>query len=229
MTYSHFSSMQVRAGRVRGLALHLERLDTASMELFGLEPSRVRQHLAEVVRVAPDSSVRVSVLDGPRVLIHATDPVEPGTTPRRLRSVEYERDLPGLKHNATLGLGYHARQASLAGYDDALFHDRHGMVSEASIWNTCFVDGDTVVWPSAPALPGIMMRLITEGLRRAGIRSEHRAIPLDQVRRYDAAYLTNSIDPALPVRSIDEHSYADRPDLRQVLLDAYESNPWDKP
>lgn len=229
MSYSHFSSMQVRGGRVRGLGHHLERLGNASTELFGSEPSDVREQLAEVVRVAPDSSVRISVLDGHRVLIHATDPIEPGTTPLRLRSVEYERDLPHLKHNATLGLGYHARGASAAGYDDALFHDRHGMVSEASIWNICFVASDTVVWPSAPALPGIMMRLVTDGLGRAGVRTERRAVPLEEIGRYDAAYLTNSIDPALPVRSIDDHSYAGRPDLRRILLDAYESNPWDTP
>lgn len=231
MTYSHFSSMQVRAGRVRGLDRHLERLDDATLELFGsrLDRDLVRRQLADVVRVAPDASVRISVPAGPRVLIHATDPVEPGTSPVRLRSVEYERDLPHLKHNATLGLGYHARQAEQAGYDDAVFHDRSGMVSEASIWNICFLDGDTVVWPSAPALPGITMKLVTEGLRRAGVRSELRAVPLDGIGRFDAAYLTNSIDPALAVRSIDDHMYADRPDLRAVLLDAYESNPWDTP
>ena len=230
MTYSHFSSMQVRGGRVRGLAHHLERLADATFELFGenLDTDRVRKNLAEVVAVAPDASVRISVLRGPRVLIHATDPIEPGTTPVRLRSVEYERDLPQLKHNATLGLIHHARQAELAGYDDALFHDRDGMVSEATIWNICFVDGDTVVWPSARGLPGITMRLVTDGLRRLGRDSVRRAVPLQEVGRYDAAYLTNSIDPALPVRSIDTHEYADRPDLQAVLLAAYESNRWDR-
>jgi hypothetical protein len=30
------------------------------------------------------------------------------------------------------------------------------------------------------------------------------------------------------VRSIDDVTYADRPDLRAVLLAAYDSNPWDE-
>jgi hypothetical protein len=40
----HFTSMQVRGGSVRGLALHLARLDEGSRELFGvgLDGQRVR-------------------------------------------------------------------------------------------------------------------------------------------------------------------------------------------
>ncbi|HEV3292987.1 MAG TPA: hypothetical protein VG123_28765, partial [Streptosporangiaceae bacterium] len=33
--YGHFTAMQVRNGRVRGLNLHLARLDAANRELFG--------------------------------------------------------------------------------------------------------------------------------------------------------------------------------------------------
>jgi len=32
----HFTAMQVRDGRVRGLALHLDRLDHGSRQLFGV-------------------------------------------------------------------------------------------------------------------------------------------------------------------------------------------------
>jgi branched-chain amino acid aminotransferase len=227
MNYSHFSSMQVRDGKVRGLAMHLDRLDRSSAEMFGagLDQDLVRSYLAGVVREVPDASVRISVVRDLEVLMHATDPVQPGTTPLRLRSVEYERDLPHIKHSGTLGLTLHAHEAERAGYDDALFTDRQGFVSEATIWNICFVTAGTVVWPSAPALPGIMMQLVQAGL--AG-DFDRRPVALDDVGRYHAAYLTNSIDPALPVRSIDGITYADRPDLRAVLLGAYESNPWDE-
>lgn len=34
--YGHFTAMQVRGGRVRGLDLHLARLDAANRELFEL-------------------------------------------------------------------------------------------------------------------------------------------------------------------------------------------------
>ncbi len=227
MNYSHFSSMQVRDGKVRGLAMHLDRLDHSSAEMFGtgLDRDRVRGYLAGVVREVPNASVRISVIRDLDVLIHATDPIEPGTTSLRLRSVEYERDLPHIKHNGTLGLTLQAHEAQRAGYDDALFTARHGFVSEATIWNICFIADGRAVWPSAPALPGIMMQLVQAGLKG---NFDVRPIALDEVGRYDAAYLTNSIDPALPVRSIDGVTYADRPDLRAALTQAYESNPWDE-
>lgn len=225
-TYGHFSSMQVRDRSVRGLDLHLERLDRSTREMFGhgLDGSRVSDYLSHAVQDLRDASVRVTVFGDADVLIHVTDPAEPRPSPVRLRSVEYERDLPHLKHNSTLGLTYHARQAEQAGYDDALFHDRHGEVSEASIWNICLVTGDTVVWPSAPALPGITMLLVQAGL---GGRSQHRPVSLTDLGGFEAAYLTNSANAALPVASIDELRYADRPDLRSQVLAAYESNPWD--
>ena len=33
--YAHFTALQVRGGKVRGLDLHLQRLRSASLELFG--------------------------------------------------------------------------------------------------------------------------------------------------------------------------------------------------
>jgi hypothetical protein len=68
-----------------------------------------------------------------------------------------------------------------------------------------------------------MMQLIQAGLEQD---FDHRPVALSEVGQYDAAYLTNSIDPALPVQSIDAVTYPDRPDLRAILLAAYESNPW---
>ncbi len=35
-TYGHFTAMQIRGRKVRGLALHLARLDAANRELFGV-------------------------------------------------------------------------------------------------------------------------------------------------------------------------------------------------
>jgi branched-subunit amino acid aminotransferase/4-amino-4-deoxychorismate lyase len=97
---------------------------------------------------------------------------------------------------------YFGRQAHLAGYDDALFYNRAGNVSEASIWNICFAGGDGIVWPAADVLPGITMLTLQAGLAATGIRSETVHVPLTDLASYDAAYLTNSIDPALPVASI---------------------------
>jgi branched-subunit amino acid aminotransferase/4-amino-4-deoxychorismate lyase len=209
--YGHFTSMQLRDGRVRGLGLHLERLDRASRELFGfgLSADRVLGYLRSALDRAGsgDLSVRVAAFSRdrtvePNLLITVTDPIEPTPTTPRLLAFEHERPVPHLKHTGTFSLTYYGRQAKLAGYDDALFFDRSGNVSEAAIWNICFATGSRIVWPSAAVLPGITMLTLQAGLAELAVARETAPIPLTTLAGYDAAYLTNSIDPALPVASI---------------------------
>ncbi|MBD0693583.1 hypothetical protein [Streptomyces sp. CBMA123] len=55
-SYSHFSSMQVRSRAVRGLDLHLKRLDDSTRELFGtgLDADRVRSCVWHALLDAPE-------------------------------------------------------------------------------------------------------------------------------------------------------------------------------
>jgi branched-subunit amino acid aminotransferase/4-amino-4-deoxychorismate lyase len=217
-SYGHFTSMQVREGRVRGLGLHLERLDRGSRELFGrgISADRVRSYLRAALDRADsgDLSVRVAAFsrEGPKVgrgipvepdlLVTVTDPIAPTSAPPRLLAFEHERPVPHLKHTGTFSLLYYGRQAQLAGYDDAVFFDRSGNLSEASIWNICFAVDDRISWPEAAVLPGITMLTLQAGLTATGVPSDTRPVPLADLPTYTAAYLTNSIDPALPVASI---------------------------
>lgn len=54
--YAHFTAMQARGGRVRGLDLHLARLRAASVELFGraLPDDLVRDRLRAALSAGPD-------------------------------------------------------------------------------------------------------------------------------------------------------------------------------
>ncbi|MFM9447969.1 aminotransferase class IV family protein [Streptomyces acidiscabies] len=239
--YAHFSSMQVRGGAVRGLDLHLRRLDESARELFGrgVDAERVRSCLRHALDGGPDAvSARVTVftraLDAvargeavePEIAVTTSAPVEAGSAPVRLRSVAYERDVPHIKHAATFGLTHHRRQAALAGYDDALFTDRRGRISEASVWNVCFSDGERVVWPEAAVLPGITMQLLRRGLEAKGIPSEERELRLADLTPALSAFLTNSISPALPIAAVDETRLTVDPATTALLLACYETNPW---
>ncbi len=221
-SYGHFSSMQVRDGRVDGLDLHFERLDRSSREVFGqpLDADRVRRDLRTALAQERDCSLRVNVfsLGGDLdLLIRRSEPVEPGTTPLRLRPIQHQRALPHLKHTGTFDLIYHARQAAAAGYDNALFHTAAGEISEASIWNICFARGTTIVFPAAPVLPGIRQQILQRGLTSY----ETIPVPLADLATYDAAYLTNSIDPALPVAAIGEVTYTPHPQSADTIATAY--------
>jgi hypothetical protein len=60
----HFTAMQIRGGKTRGLTLHLDRLEAANRELFGaaLDRYRVRQFIRQALGDADEASLRVYVL-----------------------------------------------------------------------------------------------------------------------------------------------------------------------
>ena len=170
--YAHFTAMQVRGGQIRGLDLHLERLRFASVELFGraLPDDRLRSYLRAALEAGPaDVSLTATLYPSadeptvtgaevePEVLVRTGPPASGPEGPLTLATVEYERVLPAVKHVGEVAKTYFLRQAIGQGFDDAAFVDRRGRLSEATIWNLAFWDGDAVVWPVAEMLDGITM------------------------------------------------------------------------
>jgi branched-subunit amino acid aminotransferase/4-amino-4-deoxychorismate lyase len=230
-SYGHFTSMQVRDGRVDGLDLHFDRLDRSTQEVFGqpLSPDRVRSDLRAALDQAgsDDLSLRVNVFATTELhlLVRVGPPIEPGVRPVTLRAFQHERAVPHLKHTGTFDLTYHARRAKVEGYDDAVFHTSAGAISEASIWNICFARGTSIVFPNAPVLNGIRQQVLQRGL--GGHTTT--VVRLTDLPTYDAAYLTNSIDPALPVASITTGSgtttYGEHASSADVIAKAYKAVP----
>jgi len=238
--YGAFTSMQVEDGAVRGLDLHLARLETEAVELFGhaVPEALLRERMRQAVdgrsgrfslRVnlfsdavslrAPDAVVQ------PRVLTTLSPPAAPLTTPLRLQTQVYAREVPYLKHAATFGLTRARRQAVQAGFDDALFVDAAGRVSEGSIWNIGFVQGETVIWPEAPMLGGTGQALLQRGMTSLGLSSATRPVSLSDLADFDAAFICNSATPACAVAAIDGHVFPSAEALIARLIDAWRSNP----
>ena len=239
--YGHFTVMRVEDGCVRGLDLHLDRLQASTRELFGsaLDRERVRGYLRHVLSAATGArSVRVNVfarrLDRERmdktvdadVLIAATPAAFPATQPLRVKSFVYARETPQIKHVGTFGLFHHRRLARQAGYDDALFADAGGRISEGSVWNAGFVDRDgTVVWPDAPQLGGVGMQLLKIGLANLGASMCVRPVCLSELARFRAAFFTNASVPVRALAAIDDCRFDVDAEIVQRLLAAYRSNP----
>jgi 4-amino-4-deoxychorismate lyase len=239
VNYGHFTALPVFPEGVRGLGLHLERLDRDAKVLFGhgVDGAEVcaRVHAALAGHELP-ANVRVTVFvrdlpfdrmaDLPKPdFVVKVRPLRPSRPQHaRLCSSVYRRDLPAVKHVGTFGLLYQYRLAQQAGYDDAVFVDAEGRISESTVSNIGFFDGEKVVWPSAPALPGVQMRLLRNGL---GVPVEDREIRLRDLAGFRSAFLTNVINGAVPVASIDDVAFAPDPELMALLKAAYEANPWE--
>ncbi|NZA25192.1 aminotransferase class IV [Luteimonas sp. SJ-92] len=240
--YGHFTTMQVRAGAVRGLDLHLERLRDATRELFGrdLDPARLRAGWRGALAAAGvvDCTLRSMVFapgadpapvgtDDAAVLVLDVVSVarEPAAAALRVRSFGYCRAAPNLKHLGTFALFHHRRLALLEGHDDALFVDAQGRVLEGSVWNLGFLDGAGVVWPEGPALRGVTERLLQAGLAEAGVPQAIRPVGLDQVADFRGAFTCNSRG-VQTIGAIDGLEFAASGDAARLPREALERRPW---
>ncbi|MDT3441382.1 aminotransferase class IV family protein [Pseudofrankia sp. BMG5.37] len=241
VNYGHFTSMEVADGRVRGLSLHLERLVRDCRQLFDaeLDPDRVRHLIRRamagttapvVVRVTVfDPDLRLGRLGAdavPRLLVTTRPAPRPAAAAAppglRLRSACYRRDLPEVKHVGLFGALRLRRAAQRAGYDDAVFTDAGGVLSEATTSNLGFVTGGRVLWPSAECLPGVTMRLIDQEL---GADATTTAVTLADLPHLDGAFATNAATGVRPVAAIDDVRWPGDHPFTRALARRYEAIP----
>ncbi|WP_406003399.1 aminotransferase class IV family protein [Streptomyces sp. NBC_00829] len=233
----HFTSMRVDAdGSIRGLALHMERLVRDSKIVWGtsLDTGRVREYVRHGLEgQTRPCVVRVTIYDPKVQMGHPADADEPHIMvsvrsagvlppePLRAMSVTYERDLPEVKHVGLFGALHARRAAQLAGFGDALFVGRDGLVSEGGTWNVGFVDQDgNVVWPQAPVLSGVTMALLQQ-------QAEHRVatVTLDQAKGMAAAFATNTSIGVRPLSAIDDTELPIEHSVLSQLQETYLSIP----
>lgn len=219
--YGHFTSMRVESARVRGLSLHLDRLRSDCRVVFDtdLDTDHVRRLVRDAVGDAADPVVvRVTVFDPdldmghpgattrPQILV-TTRPAGAGAdSPLALRSVPYRRELPTVKHVGLFPALYHRRLAQLDAFDDVLLVDPGDGVSEIATSNIGVIRGNQVIWPSAPCLAGVTMRLIDLA------RGEHHTARLDlaDLAQADAVFATNAAVGIRPVVRIDDMRWSSR-------------------
>ncbi|MFC5345170.1 aminotransferase class IV [Brevundimonas staleyi] len=239
VNYGAYTSFRIEDGGVRGLDLHLARLEASALELFGLPvgKDRLRHLIRTAVADRRDAWLRVSLFAPdilprspsaevtPKVQTWISPPPPPLATSVRAQVRTYVRTDAHIKHTAIFPLISARRLARQAGFDDVLFADADGLISEGATWNVGFLSSDTVVWPEAPMLDGVAQTLIRAGLSTVGLRSAIRPIRLADLAAFDAAFLCNSATPACPITAIGDHAFAVDPDRIERLQTAWASNP----
>lgn len=238
--FAHFTAMQVRREKVRGLDLHLRRLRNASIEMFGTcHADRVIQdRIREACAGGPsDLSLTVTVFsrtgeftsagaaDDPAVLVRTFPPFGGPTGPLSLDTVAHERPLAGIKHVGEATKTLYLRQAVKKGYDDAAYFDRHGHISECTIWNLVFWDSETVIWPKADMLNGVTQQIVSRQLERMGIRQVRRALTLKDLTDVAAGAVMNSWTPGIAVRAFGRAGIPVDTGLIGLLHQAYQAEP----
>jgi len=202
--WGHFTAMQVRAGRTRGLDLHLARLEAAHREVYGksLDGDLVRARIRHALDGQPDASVRVyGYWAG--LIVTVLGPREMADRPHAMKVQHFQRPLARLKHVGSWGQGRYHESARAAGFDEGLLTDEEGRISEGAITNVGFWRDGTVIWPEAPKLDGITMLVLRRELKSRGIPQAETVVRVPDLPAYDGMILCNARGWA-PVGRVDD-------------------------
>lgn len=238
--FAHFTAMQVRNRKVKGLDFHLIRLRQASMAFFGraLPDNQIRSYIKAAIDEGPeDQSLTVTIFSQqgeftsqsmnvePAALVRTAAPAYGPEGPLTLSAVHHDRPLAAIKHVGEAGKTYYLHQAVRQGFDDAAFVDSHGRLSEATIWNLVFWDGQSVIWPKASLLQGTMMSIVQKQLSRLNVPQRQEAITLERLGALSGAAVMNSWTPGISVTAIADNTFAQAAPFIEVLHQAFEAEP----
>lgn len=213
--YGHFTSMLVENDRVRGLSLHMQRLRTDCRQLFDadMDTEMVRRYVrAALTGQNQPTVVRVTVYDPaldlggiggeahPRVLVTTRAASTAAPAPWRLQAVSYQRENPAIKHVGLFGAMKHRRDSQREGFDDVLFLNKDGTVSEIATSNIGFVRDGQIVWPRAVVLGGVTMTLINQELDEPVISEP---LTLADLKGMEAVFATNAATGVRAIACVD--------------------------
>jgi branched-subunit amino acid aminotransferase/4-amino-4-deoxychorismate lyase len=226
--WGHFTAMQVRGGRTRGLDLHLARLEAAHQEVYGrpLDGREVRDRIRHALGGRPDASVRVyGYWAG--LIITVREPQDTPDRPHSMKVMQFQRPLARLKHVGSWGQGRFREAALAAGFDECLLTDETGRISEGTITNVGFWRDGTVIWPDAPKLDGITMLVLRRQLAAAGVGQAEEVVRVRDLAGYGGMILCNSRGWA-PVGRVDDQVISQDEAFTAVIKAAIGSCPWDE-
>ena len=104
---------------------------------------------------------------------------------------------------------YSKEKANKNGFFDAIFVNNKNEILETSISNIFFIKNETIFTPKStqPILNGIMKDKVKQICNYYKIDYIEKEIDLDEIKQYDACFITNSIMGAMKVNKIDSCFY----------------------
>ena len=228
--YGLFETMRAYNGKIFLLDRHLKRL-FESAELTGLDSALsdvdLEQACFDVLEAndLKDARMRLTVTRGDAgafpgtrqdaaasVLITATAytplPAEAYKKGYKALVSSFRRDsgslLSGLKSTGYLLSVLAKKEAVAAGVDEALLLNERGFVAEGSISNVFFVTHGELFTPPVESgiLTGITRETVLELAAGSKIRAAEADIRVEDLPRFDEAFLTNSVLEIMPLVAV---------------------------
>ena len=112
-----------------------------------------------------------------------------------------------------------ARQASEKGADDALMQTVDGFISETTIANLFWFDGDIIYTPSTDCdlLPGITRKVLISLIEKLGYEIKQGKFKPPELLEAQAVWICNSVREILPVAEVGDSKFdTSHPIIRQL-------------
>lgn len=215
-----FETIRVEGGSPCVLDLHLSRLTVSAGELGLQLPFGIQEMGDMVCRTAKMNGMvrgglRLTLTgggtEGPVVFIQAR-PLPYGEEHYRrgfsagFSSIRRNEGSPLVRHKT---LNYFEniiarREAGASGWDEALFLNNSGMLTEGAVSNIFIVNGGSVITPDTECglLPGVTRGRVVGICRRLGIAVEERAVRPDELAGAREAFLTNALMGVMPLTRV---------------------------
>jgi len=137
---------------------------------------------------------------------------------------EYERPFPHAKTLNMLQSYLAYKKAKEQGAYDALLINKKGCITEGTRTNFfCIKERALYSPPESEILLGVTRKAVLTAARRAGFLVEERGIGLYDLEDYDGAFVTSTSSKILPVRSIGDYVFGERPEALKELMDVFEN------
>ncbi len=218
-----FDTALALGGAVFARARHLGRLLEAAAALgIAVEPGRVERALDAALTPAP-TILRTTLTRGtaarglwpssagPATLVVSAAPWSPallGQPARLVTAAGRRNELSPTANLKTLGYLDHilaARQAAVAGVEDALILNTQGRVACSTIANVFVLKAGRLLTPplTEGCLPGILRALVLEAAPALGLVAEEAPLAPADLHAAEAVFLTNSVRFLRPVTALD--------------------------
>ena len=256
---SVFETLVAFGSRILDFEEHIERLQQSAAELYMDVPWPAQQLKFEIEELlgrvgCPKCAVRLIVTRGDgaglaaggtpvmrRVMIcRPADPIPPRFLTEGIALKR--KALPYTIRGASAKTSNYGRsiaamaEAQKAGFDDVLWSNSEGEVTEASTANIFFVgrDGDVgeIVTPPANSglLLGITRNRVIEIIKKTGAEFREAVVYADEIPRFDEAFLCSTVRGLVPISRIDGHRlHSARPtSLFKALEGAFLRTTWER-
>jgi branched-subunit amino acid aminotransferase/4-amino-4-deoxychorismate lyase len=109
-------------------------------------------------------------------------------------------------------------EAEGSGADEALLLNNEGNVAEAAAGNLFWLENGAVCTPpvSDGALAGVTREIVLEISRARNVPTKEQPASLNQLRRADGIFLTNSVAGIVPVSALDGRGVNQSPFVGEI-------------